>query len=410
MRNLFIVMKFTMKEMVRKKAFIVSTILILLMIVIGFCIPKIIKAIKGEETKDKIIIVDSQNIFEGNLELLKQTNVDNYEISFENITFDEIKKKIDEDEIEAAIILEKENETLKLRYVVENTRWIERIPDELITAINSMYSNIQIGKLGLTQEQLKALTPNFETSIEQTSEKEEVKDENITMMIVMSLALYLAVILFAAQVAMSVSTEKTSRIMETLVTSTTPKTIVLGKTLGIGLIGLMQVLLIIITAVISANLFLEHEMLKALLDMSNLTVQSALITIIYFILGYFIYSLVYALTGSMVSKPEDIQSANGPVSLIAGISFYLGYFAILINPTSSISTFAAIFPFSSPFCMPARVMSGLATGWEIAGSIALLFVLVLITAKVAIKVYSSAILNYGSKMSLKDAFKIYKDK
>ena len=194
MRNLFIVMKFTMKEMVRKKAFIVSTILILLMIVIGFCIPKIIKAIKGEETKDKIIIVDSQNIFEGNLELLKQTNPEDYEISFENITFDEVKKKIEADEIEAAIILEKDSEKLKLRYVVENTRWIERVPDELITAINSMYSNIQIGKLGLTQEQLKALTPNFETSIEQTSEKEEVKEENITMMIVMSLALYLAVI------------------------------------------------------------------------------------------------------------------------------------------------------------------------------------------------------------------------
>lgn len=410
MRNLFIVMKFTMKEMVRKKAFIVSTILILLMIVIGFCIPKIIKAIKGEETKDKIIIVDSQNIFEGNLELLKQINPEDYEISFENITFDEVKKKIEADEIEAAIILEKDSEKLKLRYVVENTRWIERVPDELITAINSMYSNIQIGKLGLTQEQLKALTPNFETSIEQTSEKEEVKEENITMMIVMSLALYLAVILFAAQVAMSVSTEKTSRIMETLVTSTTPRTIVLGKTFGIGLIGLIQVLLIIITAVVSAKLFLEQEILKLLLDMSNVTIQSALITIIYFVLGYFIYSLVYALTGSMVSKPEDIQSANGPVSLIAGISFYLGYFAILINPTSSISTFAAIFPFSSPFCMPARVMSGLASGWEIAGSIALLFVLVLIIAKVAIKVYSSAILNYGSKMSFKDAFKIYKDK
>ena len=410
MRNLFIVMKFTMKEMVRKKAFIVSTILILLMIVIGFCIPKIIKAIKGEETKDKIIIVDSQNIFEGNLELLKQINPEDYEISFENITFDEVKKKIEADEIEAAIILEKDSEKLKLRYVVENTRWIERVPDELITAINSMYSNIQIGKLGLTQEQLKALTPNFETSIEQTSEKEEVKEENITMMIVMSLALYLAVIIFAAQVAMSVSTEKTSRIMETLVTSTTPRTIVLGKTFGIGLIGLIQVLLIIITAVVSAKLFLEQEILKLLLDMSNVTIQSALITIIYFVLGYFIYSLVYALTGSMVSKPEDIQSANGPVSLIAGISFYLGYFAILINPTSSISTFAAIFPFSSPFCMPARVMSGLASGWEIAGSIALLFVLVLIIAKVAIKVYSSAILNYGSKMSFKDAFKIYKDK
>ena len=166
MKNLFIVMRFTMKEMARKKAFIVSTILILLMIVIGFCVPKIIKAIKGEETKDKIIIIDSKNILEGNLELLKQTNVEDYEISFENITFDDVKKKIEEDEIDAAIILEKENETLKLRYVVENTRWIERVPDELITAINSIYSNIQIGKLGLTQEQLKAITPSFETSIE----------------------------------------------------------------------------------------------------------------------------------------------------------------------------------------------------------------------------------------------------
>ena len=132
--------------------------------------------------------------------------------------------------------------------------------------------------------------------------------------------------------------------------------------------------------------------------------------IIYFLLGYFTYAFLYALTGSTVSKPEDIQSANGPVSLIAGISFYLGYFSILINPTSGLSTFAALFPFSAPFCMPARVMNGLASAPEIAISIAILIISVLLIAKIAIKVYSSAILNYGAKLSFKDAFRIYKEK
>lgn len=410
MKNLLIVMKFTMKEMMRKKSFIISTVLMMVLIIAGFCIPKIIKSIEGEEKKEKIIIIDSQNIFEGSLNFLQETEVEDYEISLENISIDEAKKKIDEDKIDAAIILEKQDNTMKLRYMVKSTRWIDRVPDEIIKTINSMYSNMQISKLGLTQEQLKALTPNFETSIEQTKAEDEVDEGNITLMIIMSLVLYLAIILFAAQVSMSVTTEKTSRIMETLVTSTNPRTIVLGKTLGIGIIGLAQILLLILTAVISANFLLDKELLKALLDMSNITIQSGVITIVYFVLGYFVYSLVYALTGSLVSKPEDIQSANAPVSIIAGVSFYLGYFSILINPTSSISTFAAIFPFSSPFCMPARVMSGLASGWEIVASIALLFVVVLIIAKVAITVYASAILNYGAKLSLKDAFKIYKNK
>lgn len=411
MRNLFIVMKFTMREFVKKKAFIISTILIMLFIVIGFCIPKIIKSVQGEDNKDKIIIIDSQNIFGNSLEsLIKEANNEDYEISSEKISIDDAKKKIDEGEIDAAIILEKQDDTMKLRYMVENTRWIDRVPDDLIAAINSMYSNMQISKLGLTQEQLKALTPNFETSIEQTKEDEQVNQGNITVMIFMSLALYMAIILFAAQVAMSVSTEKTSRIMETLVTSTTPRTIILGKTLAIGLIGIMQVVLFIVTAVISANVFLDKELLKALLDMSSFTVQSGIIAIIYFILGYFAYALVYALTGSLISKPEDMQSANGPVSIVAAVSFYLGYFAILINPTSGVSSFAAMFPFSAPFCMPARVMNGLATGWEVAGSIAILLATVLIIAKVAITVYSSAILNYGARMNFKDAIRIYKEK
>ena len=163
------------------------------------------------------------------------------------------------------------------------------------------------------------------------------------------------------------------------------------------------------TALISAKTFLEPEFLESVLDVSNITVYLGIITIIYFILGYFAYALLYALTGSTVSKPEDIQSANTPVAILAVIGFYLSYFT-MINPTSELNLFASLFPVSSPFCMPFRIMMGLANGKDVVISIALLILTILVIAKVAIKIYSSAILNYGTKMSFKDIIKVYRDK
>lgn len=408
MRNLFTVMKFTMREMVRKKSFIISIIIILALIVIGFSIPKIVSAIQEEKGNKKVLISDESNVFEGSLESLKTMDLP-YDITISKTSYDDIKKKIENEEIKTAIIIEKENEQIKMRYVVENLRWENEVPQDLFGAINSIYSNLQITKLGITPEQLQALTPNFETSVEQTQE-DEVEFQNVFVMMIVSFALSMAIILFTAQVSQSITTEKTSKIMETLVTSTSPRTIVLGKTIGIGLIGLMQVILFITTAIVCANVFLDSEMINALLDVSKITPGFIIITLVYFILGYFAYALLYALTGSLVTKPEDIQSANTPISMIAMIGFYLGYFSISIDPTSSIASFAGIFPISSAFCMPSRIMMGLASAQDIIISIVLLIAMVALIAKVAISVYSNAILNYGSKMSLKEALKQYRER
>ena len=143
--------------------------------------------------------------------------------------------------------------------------------------------------------------------------------------------------------------------------------------------------------------------------MSNFTPYLAIITIIYFILGYVAYALMYALTGSTVSKPEDIQSANGPVAIIAVIGFYLSYFTMM-NPTSDLNVFASMLPISSPFCMPFRIMMGLASTTDVVISILILLVTIFIIARVAIKIYSNAILNYGTKMSFADLIKVYRDK
>ncbi len=406
MKDLKTVIKFTMSDMLKRKSFIISTLIILILIVIGFNVPKIIKSIDGDDLSEKLLIVDTANIFEGNLEILKNTD-SGYEIQIENKTYEEIKEKIEQEEIDSAIIIEQKENNIQIRYIVENTNMMEGVPEDIINTINTMYTNMQISKLGLTAEQLQSITPNFEFTLEQTEEEEA--SGNIFAIMLLSIVLFYAIYFCAYQVSSSITTEKTSKIMETLVTSTSPRTIVLGKTIGIGIVGLIQMVIIVGTAICSAKAFLEPEMINAVLDMSNITPYLGIVTIIYFILGYLAYALLYALTGSTVSKPEDIQSANTPVAILAVVGFYLSYFTMM-NPTSELNVFASMLPISSPFCMPFRIMMGIASTTDVIISIAILLVTIFVIAHIAIKIYSNAILNYGTKMSFADIIKMYRDK
>ncbi len=293
-----------------------------------------------------------------------------------------------------------------MEYIVDNLLYIEEIPEKLVSAISTMYSNVQLSKLNLTPEEIASISPNFEFELKQTEEKEV--EGNPFVMMLLSLVLFFAIYFYAYQVSSSITTEKTSKIIETLVTSTKPSTIVIGKTLGIGIVGLIQIVIMIILALICNSVFLEEGMLSGIISLENMTPFLLVIALIYFILGYFTYALFYALTGSTVSKPEDIQSANGPVAMLAIIGFYLAYFTMM-DPSSKLNAFAAIFPLSSPFCMPLRVMMGLTSTWDVILSIGVLLLTIIIVARVSIKIYSNAILNYG-KSGFKDILRMYKDK
>lgn len=408
MRDIFTVMKFTINDMIKRKSFIISTLIILILIVIGFNVPNLIKKFNGDNTGNKLLIIDSKNVFEGTLENLKQMDLGyEFEVTNEDLKFEDVKQKIEDKEIKEAIIINSENEKIKISYIVENTTMMNEIPEGCINALTSIYSSLKISKLGLTEEQLQSITPNFEFDLKQTEEKSA--NGNVFAMMMMSIVLFYAIYFCAYQVSSSITTEKTSKIIETLVTSTSPKTIVLGKTIGIGTVGLAQMILIVAIALISAKTFLEPGLLDSILDMSNITPYLGIMTVIYFILGYLAYALLYALTGSTVSKPEDIQSANSPVAILAVIGFYLSYFTMM-NPTSKLNVFASLFPISSPFCMPFRIMMGLANTTDVIMSIAILIATIIAIANIAIKIYSNAILNYGTKMGIKDIIKMYKDK
>ncbi len=405
MRDIFVVAKFTMKEMVKKTSYILLTLFMLLAIIVGFNIPKLINAVGGSG-EDELLIVDRDNVFEGKIGMLNMAD-SGYNARIGNESYEEIKQMINDEEISAAIIIEKGEDKPKVRYILDNITMMYGVPEGLINAFNSLYQNIQLEKLELTEAEWQSITPDFDFTLEQV-EEEEVHG-NILVMMIMSLVLFEAIYVSATQVAVAITTEKTSKIVETLATSANPKAIVLGKTLGIGLVGLAQTLLIIITALISAKCFLDPELLNQALDMSNITLGLGIITIIYFILGYSLYSLLYALLGSTISRQEDIQSVQTPATLLTIFAFYLAYFSMM-NPTSNVNVFASLLPFSSPFCMPFRIMMGISSTSDVILSIVILVITTLVISKVAIKIYSKAILNYSGKLSIKDMIELYKSK
>lgn len=413
MRDMFTVMKFTIKDMIRRKSFIVSTIILIFMIIVGFNVPNIIKMFDDGKA-DKLVISDPNNYFDGQLSSMfpkceHDENCKDYNVSVTKDNLDELKKKIDSEDFESAILIESDGVTyngLKFTYIVKNAMYVSSIPEDIYLKLTMAYKAMEISKLNLSDEDLAKINPNIQVEIKQT--EEEAKG-NVLAIMMLSIVLFYAVYFNAFQVSSAITTEKTSKIIETLVTSTSPKNIVIGKTLGIGIVGLLQLVLLVVTAVLSAKVFLDPEMISQIFDLSTITWSLGLITLVYFLLGYLVYAVLYALTGSTVSKPEDVQSANGPVSIIGVASFYLAYFTMM-NPTSELNEFAAMFPFSSPFCMPLRVMMGFASVSNILISLGILALTIFVIARVAIKIYSNAILNYGTKLSIKDIISLYKQK
>ena len=408
MRDILIVTKFTLIEALKKKAFIVSTIIMILMIILASAFTKIIPKLADSNEKDKILIVDNDNIFENQLNTMNELGLNNeFIIANEKTSLADVKTKIKNKDIKKGIIISKAEGKIKIEYVVENTSLMMNSPVDIQKALKEIYSRNQLKKLNLTQQQIQSLEPNFEYTIVSSQEKDANK--NITVILALTGLLFAAIYTFAYQVSTSITTEKTSKIVETLVTYTKARNIVLGKTFGIGLAGLIQLLIIAIISIFSINTFVDKNMLSAFLDLSTITPALGITIVVYFILGYMEYALLYALTGSFVSNPEEVKAAATPASLIAVMSFYLAYFTIM-SPTSNLNSIASIVPFSSPFSAPFRVMLGVATPREMIMSVLILIATNILIAHIAIKVYTNAIINNGTKLSLKEIIKMYKTK
>lgn len=423
MREFLTVLSYTFKENSRKKSFIISTIITLILTALIASMPAIIKTFNensknkteqseasGSNTKESkgiVIILDSKNVLNGNLEAIK-TVYPNYDFKVEsNGNVEELKTKVKEEENTALLILDNKNGVPTFDYFVK--QYGDGIDPTAISKILKSIFTTDLLKASNVSDSVSALVQSDVSYNVQELGKGKMK--SYISSIVISMLLFFSIYYYGYGVAMSVASEKTSRVMELLVTSVKPSKIILGKSAAMGLLGLCQMFLVVVTGVGTYKLTSPDNFTIGgqALDFSNFTPFGLSMIIVYFILGYSLYAMMNAVAGASVSKAEDVNSSIMPISMISMVSFYLGYFTLAI-PEGTIAIVASIIPFSAPFSMPCRLLATEVPAWQIMASIASLIVTIILIAWMSIKIYSSAVLHYGKRLKMKDLLQMSKHK
>ena len=436
MRNSFIVAWFTIKDTVRKKSFLISNVVILSLILFIFGMIKLLFGNyslapqentvenevvaessntlvenKIEETADEesepltVLLIDSNNILAQN-----PLNIRDEKIKFiisKDISNEIIYEQIEKGNIYSAVKLYENDDSLSFDYIVteinsDSSGSAEHISDLL----NKCYIDKVLTEYNLDDNVISKLQ-NKPSYVLISPEKESNFETSYVIGMFVSFVLFFAIYLYGHSISASIASEKNSRVMETLVTSASPTHIILGKTLGMGILGLAQMLCIAVVTSLAYKTFIPPgiDIINIYLSDIRLDTFSIFIIVLYFILGYTIYAFLNAVTGATVSKAEDIQSANLPLSFITMISFYLSFFTFDASD-SKLSQIASIFPLSSPFSMPSKVLAGFSNTSDIVASVVTIIFTTVILAFISIRLYSIAILHYGNRLKFKDLIKM----
>jgi ABC-2 type transport system permease protein len=216
---------------------------------------------------------------------------------------------------------------------------------------------------------------------------------------------FMAILTYGNWVAQSVAEEKSGRVMELLITAATPRQLLTGKVLGTGAAGLTQYAAMVAAVIIglvangpiSERLGVSGSLPIQLPELEPMMIVSFGL---FFLLGFVLYSTLYAAAGSMVSRIEDVQQAVGPLMFLA-MGGYFASFGALNDPDAGWVGILSVIPFFSPYVMPARMLLTSPTLGEIGLAIALLVVTVVAAIWIASRIYSAGVLLYGQRVGIR---------
>lgn len=438
MSKLNIIIKREFIAKVRNKSFIVMTFLSpLLMVGIGFLVYFLSK--KNSEKVKEIVYVDHSKLFtEDDFADRKTVKYEDYS----DLTFDEAKKKVEEGKFYGMLYIPKQD-TLRLlassiEFYSNATPSVGTI-ESLERKIESRLRQIRLNQLGINLVDLKSSEYNASIKINNFSGEKSSKMSSwikIGAGAISGYFLMMFVIIYGTSVMRSVIEEKTSRIIEVIVSSVKPFQLMLGKIIGNASAGLLQFtiwsIIITILLFVSSSLFgidmaeaqtsrMTPEQLEAVKQSASggeqlvrefLNLPLGLIFVLfifYFLGGYFLYSSVFAAIGAAVDNETDTQQFMLPVMLPLILAVYVGFATVISDPNGPISTIFSIIPFTSPIVMLMRVPFGV-PWYEIVISMILLLVTFAFMVWFAAKIYRVGILMYGKKPTYKDLYRWLKYK
>ena len=211
------------------------------------------------------------------------------------------------------------------------------------------------------------------------------------------LILYGQLLTYGYWVASGVVEEKASRVVEVVLSTIRPAHLLAGKVIGLGLLGLANLLLI-------AAVGLGAAAATGALDVDGAVVTAAALTLAWFVVGYAFYAGAFACAGALVPRQEELQSSMAPLTVIILVSFFLA-FAVMGNPDGTLAHVSAFIPMTAPMTMPPRIASGDAAAWEIVASFAVTAVAAGLLVPLAARIYAGGILRTGSALKLREAWR-----
>lgn len=450
------VFSFTFVQHIKSKSFIIGTIVICLIVAVLVSGANILPKIMSDDEDivsdsggsvaalTAVYLMDEAGLFNGEDEIfftengaaLKQTEKD-----FSQLV-DELK---DSTEKEALVLISNEMSSGEIVGYRVKTYYSAETDSDAVDAITTLaaaraeYRNLL--NAGVSDESYAAAQRYVQTSkIEAGNTEWNIIESaiNYIVPIIVSLVLFMLIFCYGSTVAQSIATEKTSRVMELLLTSVRPLAVVIGKVLAMGLVSILQFLLIIFVGGAALIITMPFgvagevqdimsspelqqvtenaELVEALNNsFSNFTVLNLVLIFIIFILGFLVFALIAALFGACVSRAEDLQAALQPYSLIGVVGLYLAYFPVMFNAesidtgaatTNPVQIFSLYFPLSSPFALPSALICG--TISPVQGIIAtlILAVFVVLIALLVSKVYEAIILHNGNRIKPADIIKL----
>ncbi|MCA1059625.1 ABC transporter permease [Rossellomorea aquimaris] len=405
MNNFFLILGHSYMSKLKAKSFIISTVIIAAALVLLANFDSVISSFTGDEQEKVAVLDETGKLYNP---LVQQLDIMNSEIQLEQATqsMEKIEKEIETEELKGLLVLSVNSDGLPKALYKSNSLSESTVTGELQIALQNVKSSQAASKLELSGEELTLLSGPVEFEKEalvEGAKSEEELSQARGIVYVLLFFIYFSVIAYANMTAMEVATEKSSRVMEILISSVSPVKQMFAKIIGIGLAGLTQ-LAVILGVGYFTMIRKKDELVGGFFDgfgFESLSISVIIYSIVFFLLGYFLYATLAALLGSLVSRIEDVQQMIMPMTFLIMIGFFISMFG-LGNPESGFVTVTSYIPFFTPMVMFLRVGMLNLPAYEPLIGIVLLLVTIILLGVFGARVYRGGVLLYGKSNSYKD--------
>ncbi|ALS77381.1 hypothetical protein AUO94_01400 [Planococcus kocurii] len=401
MKKLKTVFAFEFLGMIRKKSLLITTAIMCIITLLITTIPSFVIWFGSDETEEDAAKNEELVVVYENEEIKDAVSPVFGKESY--ATEDELRKAIQNEEETAGFVV-KDYDSYTYISFDSTTDSTEQLVFE--SQLKQLNENRLFDEKGIDSQEVREI-------LAQPIEQETVflgKDaqSGTAIAFAVMITMYMLILLYGANVATSVAREKDSRTMELLITSSNPRTLILGKVGAVGLTGMLQVAAILLFGVIGFMLNKENYP-QFVLDLvqGSMTGDVLLVYILFSVMGYILYLFIYAALGSLVSKVEDVNSSVTPITFLFILAYFAATFA-MNAPDNAVVKVTSFIPFISLFTMPIRYMLTSVPMTSLLISSVIMVGTVVLFAALSIHIYKFGSLNYGNRLKFKDVVKSFK--